>query len=79
MVVAPVQGGTTLQLGARRILFNLGDDLYLTGSEHYTPFDLSPDDKRFIMARVVRRAADRERTFVLVENWFEELGAKVKQ
>jgi hypothetical protein len=30
------------------------------------------------MARVVRRAADRERTFVLVENWFEELKAKVK-
>jgi hypothetical protein len=28
---------------------------------------------------VVRRAADRERTFVLVENWFEELKAKVKQ
>ena len=68
-----------LREGDSAILFNLGDDLYLTGSEHYTPFDLSPDDKRFIMARVVRRAADRERTFVLVENWFEELGAKVKQ
>jgi serine/threonine-protein kinase len=78
MVVAPVQGGAALQVGARRILFNLGDDLYLTDSEHYTPFDLSPDDQRFIMARVVRRAADRERTFVLVENWFEELKAKVK-
>jgi Tol biopolymer transport system component len=78
MVVAPVQGGASLQLGARRILFNLGDDLYLTGSEHYTPFDLMPDDQRFLMARVVRRAADRERTFVLVENWFEELRAKVK-
>jgi serine/threonine-protein kinase len=78
MVVAPVQGGATIQFGARRILFNLGDDLYLTGSEHYTPFDLTPDDQRFVMARVVRRAADRERTFVLVENWIEELKAKVK-
>jgi serine/threonine-protein kinase len=78
MVVAPVQGGAALQLGARRILFTLGDDLYLTGNEHYTPFDLSPDDQRFLMARVVRRAADREHTFVLVENWFEELKAKVK-
>ena len=38
----------------------------------------SPDDQRFIMAREVRRAADRARTFVLVENWFEELKAKVK-
>jgi hypothetical protein len=78
MVVTPVQGGATLQLGTRRILFNLGDDLYLTASEHYTPFDLSPDDQRFLMARVVRRAADRARAFVLVENWFEELKARVK-
>jgi serine/threonine-protein kinase len=78
MVVAPVQGGATIQFGARRVLFNLGEDLYLTGNEHYTPFDLTPDDQRFVMARVVRRAADRERTFVLVENWFEELKAKVK-
>jgi serine/threonine-protein kinase len=78
MVVAPVQGGATLQFGARRILFNLGDDLYLTSVEHYTPFDLSLDDQRFVMARVVRRAEAAERTFVLVENWFEELKAKVK-
>ena len=56
MVVTPVQGGAALQLGARRILFTLGDDLYLTASEHYTPFDLSPDDQRFIMAREVRSA-----------------------
>jgi serine/threonine-protein kinase len=78
MVVAPAQGGATPQFGARRILFNLGDDLYLTSSERYTPFDLMPDDQRFIMARVVRRAEATERTFVLVENWFEELKAKVK-
>ena len=78
MVVAPVQGGASLQFGARRILFNLGDDLYLPNSEHYTPFDLTSDDQRFVMARVVRRGEAAERTFVLVENWFEELKAKVK-
>jgi serine/threonine-protein kinase len=78
MVVAPVQGGGALQFGARRILFTLGEDLYLPNSEHYTPFDLARDDQRFLMAREVRGAADRARAFVLVENWFEELKAKVK-
>ena len=78
MVVAPMQGGATPQFGARRILFTLGEDLYLTRNERYTPFDLMPDDQRFLMARVVRRAEAAERTFVLVENWFEELKAKVK-
>jgi hypothetical protein len=67
-----------LRLGARRILFPLGDDLYLRGDEHYTPFDLSPDDQRFIMAREVQRATSDRPTIVLVENWFEELKAKVK-
>ncbi len=78
MVVAPMQGGATPQFGARRILFTLGEDLYLTRNERYTPFDLSLDDQRFLMARVVRRAEAAERTFLLVENWFEELKAKVK-
>ena len=51
--------------------------LYLVSGEYYTPFDLSPDDQRFIMARALRRT-ESTRTFLLVENWFEELKAKVK-
>jgi serine/threonine-protein kinase len=78
MVVAPVQDGAALQFGARRILFTLGDDLYLPNGEHYTPFDLTPDDQRFVMARVVRRGEATARNFVLVENWSEELKAKAK-
>jgi eukaryotic-like serine/threonine-protein kinase len=77
MVAAPVQGGAEFRLGARRTLFNLGDDLYLVSGEYYTPFDLSRDDQRFLMARALRRA-ENTRSFLLVENWFEELKAKVK-
>ena len=55
MVAAPVQGGAEFRLGARRTLFHLGEDLYLAGGEHYTPFDLSRDDQRFLMARALRR------------------------
>ncbi len=77
MVVAPVQGGAAPQFGARRTMFNLGEDLYLVSGEYYTPFDLSRDDQRFLMARALRRA-ESTRSFLLVENWFEELKAKVK-
>ncbi|HEX5818169.1 MAG TPA: protein kinase [Gemmatimonadales bacterium] len=77
MVAAPVQGGAEFRLGARRALFNLGEDLYLVSGEYYTPFDLSRDDQRFLMARALRRA-ESTRSFLLVENWFEELKAKVK-
>jgi serine/threonine-protein kinase len=78
MVVAQVQAGAEFRIGARRSLFSLGEDFFLNSLESYTPFDLSPDDQRFIMARRVRRGESGARTFLLVENWFEELKAKVK-
>ena len=76
MVVATVAGGPTPGLGARRTLFRLGDDLYLSNAEHYTPFDISHDDTRFLMARRVTAAQQATPTFLLVENWFEELKAR---
>ncbi|MCU0621057.1 MAG: hypothetical protein MUC69_06100 [Gemmatimonadales bacterium] len=75
LYVMPLIEGETVR---DRLHFTLGDDRFLTGNEHGTPFNLSPDDQRFVMARVERRAADRERTFALVEQWFEERQAKVK-
>jgi hypothetical protein len=74
MVAMPVLTGPSFQVGERRALFRLGADLYLTNPEHYTPFDISPDERRFLMARQVR-SEEPAHGFLLVENWFEELKA----
>ena len=77
MVTVPVTAGASFQPGQPQILFRLEDDMYLGNPEYYTPFDISPDDQRFIMARLVRAADEGKPTFQLVENWFEELKAKM--
>jgi eukaryotic-like serine/threonine-protein kinase len=76
MVAVPVSAGTSPQLGDRKVLFHLTDDLYLGDPENYTPFDITPDDRHFIMARQVRAATTGRPTFLLVDNWFEELKSK---
>jgi hypothetical protein len=76
MVVAPMPDGPT-RLGTRTILFKLDDDIYLSAEEWYTPFDISADDRRFLMSRAVTAPETRASTFILVENWFEELKAKM--
>ncbi len=73
MISVPVAGGVSPGLGERRKLFQLPNDLYLGQPEHYTPFDISPDDQRFIMMRTRLPAVRGRSTFVLVENWFEEV------
>ena len=77
MVVTPITAGPSLQLGAQQTLFSLGTDLYLGSPAHYTPFDITADDRRFIMARQVEAAkSGPPGSFVLIENWFEELKAR---
>ncbi len=76
IMVAPIPTGPS-QLGARVRLFKLGDDIYLTEQEWYTPFDISPDDRRFLMSREVTAPETQAPTFILVENWFEEVKGKV--
>ncbi len=76
MAVAVPPAGPS-QLGARVRLFALGSDVYLDVREWYTPFDISPDDSRFLMSRRVTAGGEERRTFLLVENWFEELKAKL--
>ncbi len=77
MMATPVIGGATFRAGAPSVLFRLDAGIFLTANEFYTPFDISPDDKRFIMARQVQGAQTEAARFILVENWFEELKAKV--
>jgi len=76
MMVVSVAPGPALRLGERKVLFRIDDDLYLTEREYYTPFDVSPDGRRFIMARRVRPRADgpvSEAPLIVTRNWFEEL------
>jgi serine/threonine-protein kinase len=73
MVVVPVAPGPALRLGEQSTLFLLGEDLYLTAREFYTPFDISPDGQRFIMARHERTTARGEAPLIITQNWFAEL------
>jgi len=77
MMLAPVPAAGPSQMGARVKLFTLGNDVFLNPNEWYTPFDISSDDKRFLMSRLVSAATTETPTFLLVENWFEEVKAKV--
>ena len=77
MMMAPVPATGPAQLGARVKLFKLDHDIFLNPQEYYTPFNISLDDRRFLMAQQVNPAENAESTFVLVENWFEEVKAKV--
>ena len=54
MMAVSVVAGAAPQLGARRKLFTLGDDVYGGGAENYTPHDIHPDGTRFIMMKRVR-------------------------
>jgi Tol biopolymer transport system component len=77
MVSVPVPAQGPSQLGTRQTLFRLPDGIYLGNQEYYTPFDLTPDDRHFVMARQVQRGTSRAASFILVENWFEEVRTKV--
>jgi hypothetical protein len=48
-------------------------ELYLAEAEQYTPFDISPDGQRFIMARRVSTIETPTSPLVVTEHWFEEL------
>jgi eukaryotic-like serine/threonine-protein kinase len=75
MISVPVGAGSTPALGGRELLFRLRSDLYLTDLERYTPFDISPDGRRFIMARRVQVEARHFAPLIVTENWFPELRA----
>jgi len=76
MVAVTVGTGDEPQLGERRVLFRLRNELYLAAPEFYTPYDIGPDG-RFIMARSVTPPSTVEAPLIVVENFFEELKAKV--
>jgi serine/threonine-protein kinase len=78
MVSVEVSAGAAPGLSARRILFTLGDHLNAMNTGFYTPFDISGDDRRFLMASRAGMESSRAPTFLLVENWFQEVKARMK-
>ncbi len=71
MAFAP---GPTPMLGERRVLFTLTANLYLSENDYYTPYDISSDGRRFIMARQAQ--AKGVPPLMVVENWTTELRAR---
>ena len=78
MMVAEIQAGPPFSVGQRRVLFRV-DQRYamsvVTGG-----YDITADDQRFLMRRLAVGTDDEAgdtRRLILVQNWFEELKAKV--
>jgi serine/threonine-protein kinase len=78
MTAVPFAAGAPPRLGERHVLFTLAENLYLQENDYYTPFDVSPDGQRFIMARQVQAAGGRQQPLVVTENWFTELHQRLK-
>ncbi len=72
LMSATVLPGSTFVTGARQLLFSL-DGFRL--DVFHPQYDVSPDGERFVMIR--HRGAETAGELVLVQNFFEELKAKV--
>jgi serine/threonine-protein kinase len=73
MVAAQVTTRSAFSLGQQQTLFSART--FVTDGSHRA-YDVSPDDQRFIM--IASDAGDDSGELILVQNWFEELKAKVK-
>jgi len=73
MTVVPFTPGSPPRLGTPKVLFTLGSDLYLWENDYYTPFDISPDGRRFVMARQIGATGAAQSPLIVVDNWFTEL------
>ncbi len=71
-MVVEVLPGPTFVTGERRTLFSVQGFRSVTVHQQY---DVTPDDQRFVMIR--NRSVEERGELILVENFFEELKAKV--
>jgi dipeptidyl aminopeptidase/acylaminoacyl peptidase len=74
LVAVQVKTTPTFSLGLTTVLFPTGGFNY---SEVLRQYDVSADDRRFLMIRPV--TADASANLIVVENWFEELKAKSRK
>ena len=76
-MVVPVTPGPTFAPGSSRRLFPLGWRV-LSRRTSCRYYDLTPDDKRFLMVRLAAvNQAPGAGQLVVVDNWFTELKAKM--
>jgi hypothetical protein len=70
--------GATIRFAEPVALFRVPDELLGAEALYYTPWDVARDG-RFLMARLVGGEAGQSGALVVVENWIEELRAKLKR
>jgi serine/threonine-protein kinase len=80
LMVAEVRTSPAFGVIQTRVLLDLGEDLRVNRLEEF--YDVSPDDQRFLLARVVgggdgTGGTDLIGRLILVQNWIEELKARV--
>ena len=78
MMAARVIPGATLGFAEPVALFRVPDELLAAEALYYTPWDVARDG-RFLMARLIGGDSGQAAALVVVENWVEELKAKVKR
>ncbi len=71
-MMVEVLPGATFVTGERRVLFSTQG--FRSGTVH-RQYDVTPDDQRFVMIRNIGEQEVGE--LIVVENFFEELKAKV--
>jgi serine/threonine-protein kinase len=78
IMLAPLAAGPGFVVADRRALFKLGPE-YVT-SANYTPWDVAPDDQRFLMVRSMTTGQSQQNSsLILVTHWFEEVKAKTRK
>ncbi len=79
MMAAQIRTSPTFEVTERLTLFPVPPSQYLL-PPNYTPYDISPDDRRFLLMRRAGSGDEAPQTaLILVENWFEELKAKMSR
>ena len=71
LVAVDVTVQPTFAAGQQRVLFSIAG---VSRSPFHALYDISPDDQRFVM---LRRVQAEQGELIWVDNWFEELKAKV--
>jgi len=77
MMAARMIPGATIAFADPVVLFRVPDELLGAEALYYTPWDVGRDG-RFLMTRVIGEDSGQNGALVVVENWIEELKAKVK-
>jgi serine/threonine-protein kinase len=78
MMAARMIPGATIRFAESVVLFRVPDQLLGVEALYYPPWDVDREG-RFLMARLVGDDSGQAGALVVVENWIQELKAKVKR